>query len=37
MFFNVRFKLFLLYSKAISMPKGILAAKLLISKEDIQK
>jgi len=31
------FKLFLLYSTAISMPKGILFFKLLISNEDIQK
>jgi len=29
------FKLFLLYSKAISMPERIFAIKLLISKEDI--
>jgi hypothetical protein len=29
------FKLFLLYSTAISMPERIVATKLLISKEDI--
>jgi len=29
------FKLFLLYSKAISMPKKIFSIKLLISNEDI--
>jgi len=37
MFFTFHFQLFLLYSKAISMPKGIFLAKVLISKEDIQK
>jgi len=37
MFFTIRFPLFLLYSKAISMPKGIFLDKVLISKEDIQK
>jgi hypothetical protein len=29
------FKLRLLYTRAISMPNGILSTKLLISKEDI--
>jgi len=30
-------KLFLLHTKAISVPKRIVAIKLLISNEDIQK